>query len=386
MSWRRLRTLIRREILATFRDPFTVGIFVAVPLVALMVFGFVLSTEVKHLDLGVLDGDGSTSSRRVLADLEAGDSFDLVPLATRAEVDQALTAGRIKAAIVIPPGFGRRLGDFHPGDPAPEIQVAYDGTETVMAGNVEAFLRALVRESVQRMRAASDTAASRPVPDRDAALPGPKQLQVATRALFNPKLDGTPFMVSGVFGFVLSFLTVILTAVSIVNERITGTFEQLQVTPATSLEIFLGKILPLGAIFAFDVVLMVLAAGFFLGVWPAGSVVFFVLVSSFYVLFSLALGLLISATSHTAAEAVQKTVMLSIPLVQLSGFLFPVRSMPLVVRWLTELFPATHYIRVSRAIYLRGEGPLATAPDLLLLFVFAALVIRVSLRSIESRQ
>ncbi len=372
MSWRRLRTLIRREILATFRDPFTVGIFVAVPLVALMVFGFVLSTEVKHLDLGVLDGDGSTASRRVLADLEADGSFDLVPLATRTAIDRALTAGRIKAAIVFPPGFERRLQDFRPGDPAPEIQVAYDGTESVLAGNAEAFLRALVRESVNRMLEAPN--------------PVTKQLQVSTRALFNPKLDGTPFMVSGVFGFVFSFLTVILTAVSIVNERITGTFEQLQVTPATSLEIFLGKILPLGGIFAFDVVLMVLAAGFLLGVWPSGSVLFFIAVSCFYVLFSLALGLLISATSHSAAEAVQKTVMLSIPLVQLSGFVFPTRSMPTVVAWLTELLPATHYIRVSRGIYLRGEGLLATAPDLLLMFVFCALVIRYSLRSIESRQ
>ena len=140
------------------------------------------------------------------------------------------------------------------------------------------------------------------------------------------------------------------------NERLAGTFEQLQVTPATPLEILLGKILPLGAVFAFDVVLMVLVAGFLLGVWPPGSALFFIGVSAFYVLVSLALGLIFSATSATAAEAVQKTVLLSIPLIQLSGFAFPIRNMPLPVQWLAELFPATHYIRVSRAIYLRGEG------------------------------
>src|SRR6185295_20227932 len=102
----------------------------------------------------------------------------------------------------------------------------------------------------------------------------------------NPKLDGKPFMISGTFGFVLSFLTVLITAVSIVTEKITGTFEQLQVTPATSLEILLGKLLPLGGVFVFDVVLMVLVAGFVLGVWPAGSTFFFVAVSSYYVLVS----------------------------------------------------------------------------------------------------
>jgi len=192
-------------------------------------------------------------------------------------------------------------------------------------------------------------------------------------------------MVAGTFGFVLTFLTTLITAVSIVNERLQGTFEQLQVTPATSLEIFLGKVLPLGGVFALDVVLMVLAAGLLMGVWPNGSAVFFVGVSSFYVLTSLALGLIISATSATAAEAVQKTVLTSIPLVQLSGFAFPIRNMPLPVQWFAELFPATHYIRVSRAIYLRGAGPFDLLPELAMLLVFGALLVAFALRSIEVR-
>src|SRR5439155_1638849 len=191
--------------------------------------------------------------------------------------------------------------------------------------------------------------------------------EVVTRALFNPRLEGKPFMVAGTFGFVLSFLTTIITAVSIVNERLTGTFDQLQVTPATSAEILLGKLLPLGAVFAFDVVVMMLVAGFVLGVWPQGNALLFVAVSSGYVFFSLALGLYFSATSSTAAEAAQKTVLFSIPLVQLSGFAFPTRNMPFVFRWLAEVFPATHYIRVSRAIYLRAAGPEALAWELAVL-------------------
>src|SRR6185369_3628201 len=167
--------------------------------------------------------------------------------------------------------------------------------------------------------------------------------------------------------------------------RLQGTFEQLQVTPATSLEIFLGKMIPLGAVFALDVVLMVLAAGLLMHVWPNGSALFFIAVSSFYVLTSLALGLMISATSTTAGEAVQKTVLTSIPLVQLSGFAFPIRNMPWPVQWLAEVFPATHYIRVSRAIYLRAEGPLDLLPELALLALFGALLMLFSLRSIEAR-
>ena len=192
-------------------------------------------------------------------------------------------------------------------------------------------------------------------------------------------------MVAGTFGFVLSFLTTIITAVSIVNERLTGTFDQLQVTPATSAEILLGKLLPLGAVFALDVVLMMLVAGFVLGVWPQGSALLFVAVSSGYVFFSLALGLYFSATSSTAAEAVQKTVLFSIPLVQLSGFAFPTRNMPFVFRWLAETFPATHYIRVSRAIYLRAAGPEALAWELAVLALSGVVFVALALRTIGAR-
>jgi ABC-2 type transport system permease protein len=203
--------------------------------------------------------------------------------------------------------------------------------------------------------------------------------------LFNPDFDGVPFMVAGTYGFVLTFLTTLITAVAIVNERVTGTFEQLQVTPATSAEIVLGKILPLGTVFAADVTLMLLMGGVFLGVWPHGSALFFIAISSFYVLVSLALGLIISATSATAAEAVQKTVLFSIPLIFLGGFLFPIRNLPLAFRWVAELFPATHYIRISRAIYLRGEGPLTLAGEIGMVALIGIVLMTIAFRTVEAR-
>jgi len=390
VNLRRLWTLLVREARATWRNPFTMTILVTVPLAALMVFGFVLSTEVEKLPLGVHDACGTATSRRLIAELAAQDTFKPRAFPTRGSLDHALVAGEISAALVIPPDFDRRLREAAAGGVPAELQVLYDGGETVLAGNSEAFLRTLALSTVSALAsgARAEVTGGPLAPPRvspPGVTPPSTGVSAVTRALFNPKLDGTRFMVSGTFGFVLSFLTALITAVSIVSERLSGTFEQLQVTPATSLEILLGKILPLGAVFAGDVVLMVLAAGFLLGVWPAGSVVFFVLVSSFYVLTSLSLGLLISATSATAAEAVQKTVLFSIPLVQLSGFAFPIRNMPTPVRWLAEVFPATHYIRVSRAIYLRGEGPLSLLPELALLAFFTLLLVVVALRSIEGR-
>jgi ABC-2 type transport system permease protein len=327
----------------------------------------------------VLDESQTAASRRLLADVEAQGDFLLRPYRSRAAIDKALTGGAISAAIIIPPRFDRALREQTPGAAAAQIQLLYDGAETIVAANVEGALRGLIGASVAALSAEGGGPAA-----EGGAAPA-RGIEVVARVLFNPTLDGVPYMVAGTFGFVLTFLTTLITAVSIVNERLQGTFEQLQVTPATSLEIFLGKMIPLGAVFAVDVVLMVLAAGLLMHVWPHGNIVFFVAVSSFFVLTSLALGLVISATSSTAAEAVQKTVLSSIPLVQLSGFAFPIRNMPTAVQWLAEIFPATHYIRVSRAIYLRGEGPIALLPELALLALFGAILMAIALRSIEAR-
>ncbi len=393
--WRRLRTLMRREARATLRDPFTVAMLIAVPLGALLAFGYTLAVNVKDLALGVHDANGSAASRRFVAELAANGTFAPRRFATRDRLEHALVAGRISAAVIIPPDFDRQLREQAASGRPAEVQVLYDGGETVVAGNAEGFLQgiaaatgtALVRDerivpngAGHRARAAGDT--------RGGAAPGPGGtggVQVVTRVLFNPTLNGTPFMVAGTFGFVLTFLTTLITAVSIVNERLTGTFEQLQVTPATSGEIVLGKILPLGAVFALDVVLMVILGGVLLGVWPAGSLVFFIVVACFYVLISLALGLIFSATSATAAEAVQKTVLFSIPLNFLGGFIFPVRNMPFIFRQLARILPATHFIEISRAIYLRAAGPLALAPQLALLAFFGVVLMAMAFRTVAKR-
>ena len=355
MNARRLRTLVSREVKATLRDPFTLGVLITVPLVALLAFGFILSTKVEEMRIGVYDASRSSASRRLVAELAASDAFRPRSFESSEAIERALVSGEIGAGLVIPADFERNLLRATAGGTPPELRVLYDGAESVLAGNAEAFFAGIARATGAQL-VASDLSGHRlPRAGAGSSAPG-GGVVVVTRALFNPSFEGTPFMVAGTFGFVLSFLTTLLTAVSIVNERQSGTFDQLQLTPASTLEILLGKLLPLGAVFAFDVVLMLLAAGLLMGVWPQGSALLFVAISAFYVLFSLALGLIFSATSATAAEAVQKTVLASIPSIQLSGFAFPIRNSPLPIQWFAELIPATHYIRVSRAIYLRGAG------------------------------
>jgi ABC-2 type transport system permease protein len=330
----------------------------------------------------VYDASRSSASRRLVAELAAGDAFRPIRFETVEAIERAMVGGEIGAGLVIPANFERDLLRASAGGSPPELRVLYDGAEAVLAGNAEAFLKGIATATGAQL-VATDLAGRR-LPSAAGRAPG-GGVAVVTRALFNPGFEGTPFMVAGTFGFVLSFLTTLLTAVSIVNERLGGTFDQLQLTPASALEILLGKLLPLGAVFAFDVVLMLLAAGFLMGVWPHGSALLFVAISSFYVLFSLALGLIFSATSATAAEAVQKTVLASIPTIQLSGFAFPIRSTPLPIQWLAELIPATHYIRVSRAIYLRGAGVAELLPEIAVLLVFGAILLAIALRTLERR-
>ncbi|HSJ98983.1 MAG TPA: ABC transporter permease [Myxococcota bacterium] len=386
-SLRRLRTLVLREARATLRDAFTMVTLVTVPLVALLAFGFVLSTEVRNLRIGVVDASGSAVSRRLVADLAAGGQFAPIPFASAEAAERALVAGELGAVLVLPPELARSFDSGARSVAPPTVQVLYDGAETVLAGNAEAFLRGLVGQSGARLasRVLDGTGAARGARTAPGAAVGPGAVAVTTHALFNPRLEGVPFMVAGTFGFVLSFLTVLITAVAIVNERLSGTFDQLQLTPATNLEILLGKLLPLGAVFSLDVALMVLVAGLVLGVWPAGSVVLFFAVSTFYVATTLSLGLIFSATSATAAEAVQKTVLFSVPLVQLSGFAFPIRNMPAPVQWLAELFPATHYIRFTRGLYLRGEGVQELWLELLVLGLFGVVLVALALRTLERR-
>jgi ABC-2 type transport system permease protein len=365
VSWRRLRTLVVREMRATLRDPFTATILVAVPVVALLLFSTIVTTDVKGLGLVVHDASRGVASRRLIAELGAQETFAVRPVATRAALEAAIRTG---TAIVIPPDFDRQLAAAARGGPPAQVEAVYDGAESVLAGNVEGYLRAIV------------SAAGAELVDQP-----PAGVAVATRALFSPTLDGTAFMVAGTYGFVLSFLTVLITAVSVVTERLTGTFDQLQVTPATSSEILLGKLIPLGAVFAFDVVLMAVIAGAGFGVWPNGSLVFFLVVSAFYVLLSLAIGLVISATSATASEAVQRSVIFSIPLIQLSGFVFPIRNMPTALQWIAEAFPATHYIRLTRAVYVRAAGPTVVWDDLLFIVVSGVALFAIAVRTLGAR-
>jgi ABC-2 type transport system permease protein len=410
----RLRTLIWREFTELLRDPFTIVILVVLPLLLIAMLSFALVTEVRGLPLGVFDADRSQQSRRLLGAIGATGYFKMIPLSGVADIRSKMASGDLAAALVIPPDFSSTLARGRTA----RVQAIFDGTETVIAANADGLIEATLaafQGDLQASRprdvpiatglgaAAGPRAGEqdqeggnvRAAPRRgDAADPsrsgddlsrarGAGPIRIVQRNLFNPGLRGTDFTIPGLIGFISTFLCILTTALSIVRERQAGTFEQLRVTPVTPIEIILGKILPLGLVYLLDACLLMALGWLLFDVWPRGSILLLLGVTGLYLLLNLCWGLLISAAAPTPDQAVQMSVLVVVPQLSLSGFVFPIHSMPDWARYLVEAIPLAHYLRIIRGIYLTGAGLAEIWLELLVLMGFLALFLWRVDRSLE---
>ena len=410
----RLRTLIWREFVELGRDPFTIAILTVLPLLLIAMLSYALTTEVRGLRLGVFDADRSEQSRRLVSSLESTGYFKMVRLSGLAGVRGRMASGRLSAAIVIPPGFS---SDLARGRTA-KVQAIFDGTETVIAANAEGLIDAMIAAFDREINAGDP----RRVPIASGIFRGPGMapgerepeggnvraiprggsaadpasagvdlsrargtgpIRLVQRNLFNPGMRGTDFTIPGLIGFITTFLCILTTALSIVRERQAGTFEQLRVTPVRSIEIILGKILPLGFVYLIDTCLLMALGYFLFDIWPKGSIVLLLAVTAFYLLLNLAWGLLVSAWAESPDQAVQTTVLIVTPQLSLSGFVFPIHSMPDWSRWIVEFVPFAHFLRIIRGIYLMDAGLADFWPDLLVIFGYLALFVVGVNRSLE---
>jgi ABC-2 type transport system permease protein len=410
----RLRTLMWREFAELIRDPGTILILIFLPLLLIAMISYALTIEVRHLPLGVFDADQSGPSRRLVGSLESTGYFDVIYLPSLTDLKGEMASTEISAALVIPSGFARNLAL---GRTAP-VQAIFDGTETVISANaaglidatVAAFQRRLNEEDPRVVPIAQGfppaaglspgetdqrggNVQARP-PGGDPAEAGRSgvylsrargagSLRLVQRNLFNPAMDPTDFTIPGLVGFITTFLCIVTTALSIVRERQAGTFEQLRVTPVTSLEIIIGKIVPLGLVYLLDTLLLMGIGFFVFGIWPRGSVLLLLAITALFLLLNLSWGLLISAAAPSPDHALQTSVLIVIPQLALSGLVFPIHSMDRWARWLVELVPLAHYLRIIRGIYLKGAGLTDIWFETLILVVFLALFLVLVARSIE---
>jgi ABC-2 type transport system permease protein len=344
---RRLRFLVWKEFLELKMDPRLFAIVFVAPVLQLTFLGYAATTDIRDVPVVVADGDRSQASRELVARFEGSPNFRIVDTVTTvAEVDRYLQRGDAWMALSIPAGYANDLGAGVPVS----LQVIADGSDanstTVALGYATGLIGGYAQELVERRVAVMPPGA-----------PGAGGIDARVRVWFNPQLESRFFMIPGVLALVLLVVTANLSSMAIVRERELGTLEQLNVTPLRRWELIVGKLLPYGLIGLIDVFLVVGVAVFWFEVPLRGSFALLIALTFVYVLCTLALGLLISTVSDTQQQSMMTAMFFfMMPMIYLSGFIFPIENMPAVIQPLTYLIPLRYFLVIVRGIFLKGIG------------------------------
>ncbi len=358
-----------KEFLHILRDWRSVLILLGVPVVLLLLFGYAVSTEVKNVRVAVLDYSRDVVTMRICDRLSANDYISLVGApAGIGGVDELFRRGGADVAVVFGHGFAADL--LHGGGAA--VQVLVDATEPNQATMRQQYVSQVVASALQ------DVARGAP----EASVDGVKPV---TRMLYNPQQKSEYNFVPGVIGMILMLVCVMMSSISIVREKETGTMEVLLASPLSPAAIILSKLVPYFAISAFNVATVLVLSRCVLGVPMAGSLWAFLGVTLLYILTALTLGLLVSCLVRTQVAAMVVSMLFIIPTVYLSGLAFPLESMPQVLQCLSAIVPARWYIDAARRLMIQGVEVRYILPDVWPLLVMEAVLLVVSLKKFKVR-
>lgn len=349
----RIWSVIVKEFIQIRRDPRTLAMVLALPVMQLLLFGYAINTTVDHIATVVLDEARDAQSRGFLAAFFNTSYFDLVAQErSLADVRQAIDAGTAHVGIVVPPDFSHDLVAGR----SPKAQVLVDGSDPNTAQT------ALLVSSTLAQRGAGTG----------------QVIDLRPVVLYNPSMQSVNFMIPGLLGLIMQFQTLLLTAFAVVRERERGTLEQLVVTPIKPWELMAGKLLPYVALAFINVFFASAVGRYWFGVEFAGSFGLLLALSGLFLLSSLGLGLLISTISQTQSQAMQLALFVMLPSILLSGFVFGRESMPHPIRELGLFIPLTYFLQILRGIILRGVGVEVLWPQVLALIAFGTLVFGLS--------
>jgi ABC-2 type transport system permease protein len=366
----RLRVLVWKEFLELKLNPRLFGIAVVAPIIQLSLLGYAATTDVRDVPIVVADGDRSPASRELIHRFDASQTFTVIGHVTSVgEVAPFLESGDAWLAVSIPAAYGSDLASGH----GVTLQVAADGSDanstTVALGYATNLIAGYAREIAE--------AGARTPPDA---------IDPRIRVWFNPQLLSRHFMIPGVLALVLLVVTANLAAMAIVREKEVGTLEQLNVTPLRRWELIVGKLLPYGLIGMVDVLLVVAVAVFWFEVPLRGSFLLLIALTVLYVLCTLALGLFVSTTSDTQQQAMMTSVFFFImPMIYLSGFVFPIENMPHVIQWFTYLIPLRYFLIIVRGIFLKGIGLEILWPQVAALAAWGTIVLMLAVMRSRKR-
>jgi ABC-2 type transport system permease protein len=371
----RLLAIVRKEFIHIARDPRTLVLTFVLPLVMLLLLGYAATYDVRNLPLALWDQDRSAESRDLLDAYLATDYFELAYEAgSDAEIEELITRGAARVAMVIPPGYGDAIGSGR----SAQVAFVIDGSDPTIAGTALAAAAQLGQSTsvgiVQDRLAARGQAGLLTLP-----------VEVRTQVWYNPDLKSSHYMVPALIGVIMLFLSVVLTSTAIVRERERGTVEQLIVTPIRSWELLVGKLTPY-VLLAFLNMVEILAIGVVLfGVPVAGSVPLLLVCAALFLVTPLGIGLLISTVAKSQQEAIILSLFFLLPNIFLSGFMFPIAAMPGWLQAITYLFPLNYFLTIVRGIMLRGAGLDLLYPQALALVAYGMIVMTMAARRFHKR-
>ena len=364
----RLKALLMKEFIQMRRDRLTFGMMVMMPIVQLLVFGFAINTDVKHLSTVVFDQSLQEEGRDLLSSFAASSYFDLNYIAgSFAEVTEAIESGKTKVGIIIPPDFTDNIKHGRTAS----VQVIVDASDSMSASSAISTAQVIGQLKsqailIQRMRQAGGQVFQMPY-------------DIRIRPWYNPDFITAYYMVPGILGMVLTMTMVMVTSMAIVREREMGTLEQLIVTPLKSYELMLGKIIPYIFVGYSQVTLALLAGIVIFDLPMRGSLPLLYALTSLFIVASLTLGILISNQAKTQMQAMQLSFFIFLPSALLSGFMFPREAMPLFFNLIGNLLPLTFYLQIMRGIILKGVGPNLLYTQVTALLTFIAVTLTVSI-------
>ncbi len=339
--WQRISSIIYKEFIQLRRDRRTLAMVIAIPIIQMSLFGYALSTDIKNVSLVVWDASDTPESRELIESFRQTEFFSVNYYATNyGDITQRIESGEARVALVIPPEYSRHLQRRETA----QVQFLTDGSEPT------AGIQALANASLVVQAKGAE------LMSKDQLIKVALPVSLQPRVWYNPAMQSSIFYLPGLVGLILQMLTVMLTAFAIVRERENGTIEQLNVTPLRRGELIVGKLIPY-IIIAYAQVILVLTTAVVIFSMPIrGNLLLLLLLTSLFLMFSLGIGLFISTISRTQFQAMQASVMTLLPSVILSGFIFPVESMPKLAQWASAILPLTYYLRIVRGIVVKGIG------------------------------
>lgn len=365
-NWRRFWAVVVKEFIQMRRDRVTFAMMIGIPLMQLIVFGYAINADPKHLPTAVLAADNSVFARSLVAALRNSDDFRIVRLVeSEAEVQTVLRQGQVQFVVHIPEGFARKLlrGE------RPSLLMEADATDPMATGYALMALNTLVNSALDRdlqgpLRALRGR-------------PGPVELR--THRHYNPENITQYNIVPGLMGVVLTMTMVVITALAITRERERGTMENLLSTPARPGEVMIGKIIPYILVGYIQALLILVAARFLFHVPVVGSVPLLLAVMLLFIAANLAVGITFSTVAKNQLQAMQMSFFYFLPNILLSGFMFPFRGMPDWAQGIGEVLPLTHFLRMVRGILLKGNGLPEIAPELWPIGLFLVVMLSVGI-------